>query len=100
MIGSKSNRAITISVAQYVLGQDKCRDTAALWEKEAAGCKFQIRESKDWYVYAIVDADYFSVLHFSVWRPKRRYGPMKCKQPAKKYSKCFQPLFQLQMKTE
>src|SRR5262245_57720743 len=50
------NRTLAAQVLELSLKSDKT-GLAALWQREAAGCKFQIREIKDWSVYAIVEAD-------------------------------------------
>jgi len=50
------NRTFATQVLDLSLKADKA-GLAALWQREAAGCKFQIREIKDWSVYALVEAD-------------------------------------------
>ena len=56
MLRLGQNRTFAAQVLDLSLKTDKT-GLAALWQREAAGCKFEIREIKDWSVYAIVEAD-------------------------------------------
>jgi hypothetical protein len=50
------NRSFAAQVLDLSLKNDK-PGLAALWEKEAAGCKFQIREIRDWWFYGVFEVD-------------------------------------------
>ena len=51
-----SDRAYATQVLNLSLKNDK-QGLGALWQSGAQGSAFQIRDIKDWYVYAIVEAD-------------------------------------------
>lgn len=51
-----SDRAYATQILNFSLKSDK-QGLGAFWQKGVLGSSFQIREIKDWYVYAIIEVD-------------------------------------------
>ena len=51
-----SDRAYATQILNFSLKSDK-QGLGAFWQKDVLGSSFQIREIRDWYVYAIIEVD-------------------------------------------
>lgn len=51
-----SDRAYATQVLNLSLKNDK-QGLGAFWQKDVPGSSFQVREIKDWYVYALIEVD-------------------------------------------